>query len=226
MPAQWDASMVTLRNGRTAAIRSVAGREDAEPIQRFIRGLSARSRYQRFLAGLPELPPGVLERILSAPLRRETALVAEAYSEPVPRIVGLAQFASAEHEDSGEVAVVVAEDWRRAGLATQLLRRVAAQALSLGFHRAYADILRDNAATIELARRFDAQLGASPHGAALTRATASLEPDGIVGILTRGAAGLAPAEPALDETSIPYHSIRPNNAFSRLPRSGFSIGLR
>ena len=56
MPAQWDASMVTLRNGRTAAIRSVAGREDAEPIQRFIRGLSARSRYQRFLAGLPELP--------------------------------------------------------------------------------------------------------------------------------------------------------------------------
>ena len=47
MAAQWDASMVTLRNGRTAAIRSVAGREDAEPIQRFIRGLSARSRYQR-----------------------------------------------------------------------------------------------------------------------------------------------------------------------------------
>jgi RimJ/RimL family protein N-acetyltransferase len=72
---------------------------------------------------------------------------------------------------------VVAEDWRRAGLATQLLRRVAAQALSFGVRRAYADILRDNVAAIALARRFDVKLGASPHGAMLTRVSARLEMD-------------------------------------------------
>lgn len=89
--------------------------------------------------------------------------------------MGLAQFVSAEHEDSGEVAVVVAEDWRRAGLATQLLRRVAAEALSFGFRHGYADILRDNTAAIELARRFGAEPGPGPHGLMLKRVTARLE---------------------------------------------------
>jgi acetyltransferase len=171
-----DDGVVILREGRAAAIRSVDWR-DAEPIQRFIRGLSPHSRYQRFFLGLLELPAEMLERMLSAPAGREIALVAEAHREMAPRIVGLAQCVAVEHQDleAVEVAIVVAEDWRRAGLATQLLRRVAAQALSFGFRHAHADILRDNTAAIELARRFGSDLGTSPHGAMLARATVRLE---------------------------------------------------
>jgi RimJ/RimL family protein N-acetyltransferase len=122
-----------------------------------------------------ELPAEMLQRMLSAPAGRETALVAEVHGKVAPRIVGLAQFVSVEHEDIDEVAVVVAEDWRRVGLATQLLRRLAATALTFGFRRAYAEILRDNAAALELARRFGAEPGASPKGPGLTRVNTSLQ---------------------------------------------------
>src|SRR5262249_23739590 len=148
---------------------------DAEAIQRFIRGLSLQSRYQRFLANLRELNFDMLERILSPRAGREIALVADSGTEGVPRIVGLAQLASGGHQHVGEVAVVVAEDWRRAGLATQLLRNLGTRAVGFEFREAYADILRDNTAAIELARLFGAELGASPHGAMLTRVTAALK---------------------------------------------------
>jgi acetyltransferase len=155
---------ISLRDGRSAAIRR-AGPHDGEAIQCFIRSLSPYSRYQRFMVGMMELPGPMLHRILHAEQGREAAVVAQASGG----IVGLAQLAGVEDEDVGEVALVVAEDWRRAGLATHLLHRLAQEALCLGFGGVYADMLRGNGAAIGLARCFNVELGPSPNGITLTR---------------------------------------------------------
>jgi GNAT superfamily N-acetyltransferase len=162
--------VVALRDGRVAVIRR-ADADDGDAIQGFIRSLSPYTRYQRFMVGLRELPPSMLDRILHADPRREAAVVAQASGG----IVGLAQFAGVEDDEFGEVALVVGEDWRRARLATHLLHRVAEEALHLGFRGVYADILRGNGAAIALARRFDVELGPSPQGVPLSRVSARLE---------------------------------------------------
>src|SRR5262245_53815947 len=124
--------IVTLRDGRSVIIRPV-GMQDGEAIQCFMDSLSSSSRYQRFLGALVQMPTELLQRLLLAPSRHEVALIAQTYGEAGPSIVGLAQLANEQRDYCGEVGVVVAEDWRRVGLATQLLRRLSVHALRLGF---------------------------------------------------------------------------------------------
>ena len=57
---------VRLRDGRLALVRPTR-RSDAPLVQAFIRGLSAASRYERFFAGLRELPPSLLARVVEPP---------------------------------------------------------------------------------------------------------------------------------------------------------------
>jgi hypothetical protein len=51
------------------------------------------------------------------------------------------------------MAVTVADSWQRQGLGTQLLRRLAGRAAEVGISHFTADILTDNAPTLELVRR-------------------------------------------------------------------------
>jgi acetyltransferase len=162
-------SIGRLRDGRTTVLRRVEP-DDGDAIQRFVRSLSPYSRYQRWMVGLLELPASMLEQIVHGDAGREAAVLAQAGSG----IVGLAQFAAEDGAAHGEVALVVAEDWRHAGLATHLLYRLGHEARSLGFRHVYADILRGNGAAIALARRFDVELGPSPEGIWLTRVRADL----------------------------------------------------
>ena len=145
---------------------------DAAAVQAFVRGLSHASRYQRFMVGLRELPADLLRQI-AADLRRE-ALTLVAQAQERGEIVGLAQFAADAKERAGEIAVVVADAWQRRGVASALLEALAEEALGWGWNEGYADILRDNVAAIGLARRFRAELHASPNGMLLTRVRGSL----------------------------------------------------
>src|ERR1700720_2529721 len=54
-----------LRNGKTLTVRFVAP-DDAETLQRYFRLLSVRSRYNRFLGAVSELPPRELDRFTHA----------------------------------------------------------------------------------------------------------------------------------------------------------------
>lgn len=173
MITRTDTTLTSLRNGRRAFIRPVHERDSAA-IQRFIRNLSPDSRYQRFLSTLVELPAEMLARVLAARGGRDTAVVVETYTRP-GRIIGLAQLMNAGGTIAGEVAVVVADEWRREGLATLLLRRLGADALQAGYQCAYADVLRENAPALGLARRLGGELFASPHGAMLTRVVGRLQ---------------------------------------------------
>lgn len=65
----------TLRDGRPYVIRPIQA-EDGERLQRFVRALSERSRYLRFISALNELSPRMLVRYTQIDYDRELALVA------------------------------------------------------------------------------------------------------------------------------------------------------
>jgi acetyltransferase len=138
-----------LDDGRPVALRPV-DRSDAGAVQAFIRGLSAGSRYRRFLRGLTELAPGLLARFVDVDYRRAMTLVAHDQGE----IVAIGQYAAEGDGGSADFAVVVADAWQGAGLGRRLMGAIVSHAARCGFARLEGDALADNTAVLGLVRRF------------------------------------------------------------------------
>src|SRR5690606_23606740 len=103
--------------------------EDAALLQEFVRDLSDESRYMRFISMLRELTPRMLARYTRIDYDRELALVAT-MQVPNPknrgllreRIIGFAHYLRNADGVGAEYALVIADDWQRRGLGTQLMR--------------------------------------------------------------------------------------------------------
>jgi RimJ/RimL family protein N-acetyltransferase len=141
----------TLRDGRTVTLRAVRPEDAGEIVQAFER-LSAQSRYQRFMQHKRELDPHALARGVSPVPGREFALVATVPAYDGYDIVGAARYVASAQPKTCEFSITVAEDWRGAGLATTLLRRLILRARRDGYRAIEGFVLADNLPMLALAR--------------------------------------------------------------------------
>jgi len=143
---------ITLPNQRRLRFRPLRTTESGA-LNDFYAPLTPLTRYRRFLSPMPVLSDAVLEH-LTRQSDRHVSLVAEEDDTPgaAGAIVALGTF-GATNDDSGEVGLVVRDDWQRQGvgiaLATHLLRTAEAR----GFHRFFAHMLSDNPAIRALLER-------------------------------------------------------------------------
>jgi acetyltransferase len=150
-----------------------AGPGDRKAVERFVAHLSPASRYLRFLRAVRQLP----QPLMDALLRFEPAVRATLLAFPIgapAELIGLAQYESGARPDECEVAVVVADPWQRRGVASRMLCQLAAVARSGGFSVACAEILSDNHAAIELARRLGCAGSVVPGIPQMTRVRVAL----------------------------------------------------
>jgi GNAT superfamily N-acetyltransferase len=140
-----------LRGGSLVTVRS-AGPGDGDIIQSYIRGLSPGSRRNRFLGALNELSAVELYRMTHSD-HRQFALIAETVADGARTMIGEARGALAPDGLSAEVALSVAEAWRRKTLGTQLLGVLAHRARGLGVDYLTAEVLRSNEAITALAQK-------------------------------------------------------------------------
>ncbi|WP_454692030.1 GNAT family N-acetyltransferase [Achromobacter aloeverae] len=103
--------------------------EDGEALQDFIRHLSERSRYMRFVSMMRELTPRMLARYTQVDYDREVALVATTEvpnpahrGHPHEVIIGLAHYLRNPDGRGAEYALVLGDDWQGRGLGGQLMR--------------------------------------------------------------------------------------------------------
>jgi acetyltransferase len=150
------ARIIRLRDGRPVALR-IARSEDVSAVQHFVRGLSDRSRRNRFFAPVRELSPDQLERLTRSRPPRELALVGETAEGARSRIVAMAQYAVSEPLDA-EFAVVVDDAWQRQGLGIQLLGFLAEHAARAGLTALAGFVLADNWPMLTLLARLDCEL--------------------------------------------------------------------
>jgi acetyltransferase len=143
------------------ACRWDAGRMD------YVRGLSASTRYDRFLAPVNELSAAELERIGVSDDRQAT-LVAETRIAGARTVIGEARYAASDRL-SCEIAVSVAEAWCGRGVGTLLLEYLECRARSLGASTLVGDVLRSNAAMRTLARKAGFAMAGVPADARLVR---------------------------------------------------------
>lgn len=134
------------------------GPQDAEALQRFVRGLSGHSRYMRFHFGLRELSPALLNRLTQIDQQDHVALAAHVASaiwggDEEPRLVADARYVRLGDSGDAEFALVVADEWQGQGLARELLGRLMVHARRQGLKRLLGEVLWDNHAMLAMARR-------------------------------------------------------------------------
>jgi RimJ/RimL family protein N-acetyltransferase len=145
-----------LNDQRVVDIRPIRS-DDGTRLQSYHLGLSDESRYRRFLGVKPRLSDADARYLADIDGSNHFALVATCPA--TGEIVGVARFIRlSERPDTAEFAVGVDDAFHRQGLATELMRRLAAAARERGITRFRASMLADNRAI----RKVMARLAAGP----------------------------------------------------------------
>ncbi len=170
---------------------------DRGAIQQFVRGLAPESRRRRYFSPIRELSEAALDALTNPNPQRELVLVALADAWSRPRVVALAQYASAGMSEECEIAVVVADDTQGRGLGARMMSILLDAARLAGYLRAVGDVLRENGAMIALARRLGFRISINPEDADLLRVELPLEerwpaaaPNGLAAHFPRSATAL------------------------------------
>ena len=136
-----------MRDRTSVLIRPIRP-DDAVLEQRFFDRLSERSRFQRFMQYLHQLPPKMLARFTQLDYDRELALVAVYQNE----FIAVGRYAPNLDGETAEFALVVADAWQGKGLGSILLERLRDAARKAGYKALRGTILQANHDMLELAR--------------------------------------------------------------------------
>jgi acetyltransferase len=150
--------------------------EDGESLQAFIRGLSERSRYMRFVSMLRELTPRMLARYTQIDYHRELALVActqvpnpEHRGHPREVIIGFAHYLRNPDGRGAEYALVIGDDWQKRRLGGQLMQALVAEARDQGLEYIEGLILSTNRPMLTLMTRLGMVNDADPEDPTMRR---------------------------------------------------------
>lgn len=146
----------TLPDGTTITVRPIRP-EDAEIEEAFIQGLSARSRYYRFMEHMGQVSLSMLVRFTQIDYDREMALVAVDHGDDADRQVGVARYVINPDGTSCEFAIAIADDWQGRGLGRRLMERLMATARARGLTRMEGQVLSANRGMLALMERLGFQ---------------------------------------------------------------------
>jgi RimJ/RimL family protein N-acetyltransferase len=152
---------VELRDGSTVTIRPVEP-DDGDRLREIWAATSELSRRRRFLASADEVSDEDLRYLVELDHRRHEALLA---LDGDGRGVAVARYVRVPGDrTTAEVAVIVADDWHRRGLATTLLARLTERARENGIERWSAIVSEDNAVVLDALDRAGAERTGGENG--------------------------------------------------------------
>lgn len=137
----------TPRHAATVPVVRALRPADRVALGELYAGLSPRARFLRFASGTPRLSPRVLARMVDLDWR-DTGAWGAFVGDVCVGEVRLGRLRG----DRGEVAVTVAEGWRRRGLGRRLLLVAAAGAPELGVRRLVVAVHPENRGAVAFVR--------------------------------------------------------------------------
>jgi acetyltransferase len=162
-----------LPDGRTVTLRPIRP-EDAEIEQEFVKGLSAESRYFRFMDTLRELTPRMLVRFTQIDYEREMAFIATIAEGAREVEIGVVRYVTNPDGETCEFALVVADAWHRRGLGRRLMELLIEVARARSLKAMVGHILANNQGMLNLCAELGFMIGESPDGPTLKRAVLHL----------------------------------------------------
>jgi GNAT superfamily N-acetyltransferase len=149
---QQYSDVLRLRNGKSLEVRFVEP-GDAGALQAYIRSLTTRSRYNRFLGAVSELPQTLLEHFVHVGEGERFSVIATTMIDGHETIVGEARYAFDADTGSVEFGLSVDDRWQGQGIGAALLSNLECRAAAFGSKRLFGDTLRSNDVMIALARK-------------------------------------------------------------------------
>ena len=144
--------ILRLRSGKSLTVRFVEPR-DAEALQGYFRALTVRSRYNRFLGAMSELPKTELDHFIHVGEHDRFSVIATMMIDGIETVVGEARYGFEPDTGSFEFGLSIDDRWQGHGIGSALLRNLECRAAALGANRLFGDTLRSNEAMIGLARK-------------------------------------------------------------------------
>jgi len=140
------------RGGRTVLLRPI--RPEDEALERdLLANLSDETLKFRFFYVLRNIPHDMLARFCNIDYDREIAIMAEYIADGMRRSVGVGRMLIDLEGESGEFAVLVAEDFQSNGLGEKLVDVLIGIARERGLKSIFANVLSDNVKMLTLGRK-------------------------------------------------------------------------
>jgi acetyltransferase len=151
--SQWQ-----MKDGSSVTIRPIRAEDESRMVE-FHKGLSDATVYLRYFQVQRFESRVEHERLIRKcflDYDREMALVAERLNKEIGtyELLAVGRLVRQRDKREAELGVVVADQWQRTGLGTELVRRLIEIARCEGIGHIRADILSENAAMIALAKHF------------------------------------------------------------------------
>jgi RimJ/RimL family protein N-acetyltransferase len=147
----------TLTSGVRVVVRPIEP-GDKDLLVNGLRRLSEESVRKRFLAAKPRFSRAELRYLTEVDGVRHIALVAVLEDDPEQLVAVARCVRLPDRPDTAEMAIVVGDPWQAQGLGSELARRLADAALTVGIRRFAATMLSDNEAARRLMRTFARRL--------------------------------------------------------------------
>jgi GNAT superfamily N-acetyltransferase len=164
-----------LRDGTSLTVRLVTA-DDAQALQNYFRRLSTRSRYNRFLGGMSELPASQLAHFIHAGEDDRFSVIATVTIEGRETTVGEARYGLEEATGNFEFGISVDDRWQGRGIGRALLGNLECRAAALGSYKMFGDTLRSNEVMIALARKSGYAFARHPDDWKLVRFEKQIDP--------------------------------------------------
>jgi RimJ/RimL family protein N-acetyltransferase len=142
---------------------------DAGELQNYFRSLSARSRYNRFLGAMKELPRTVLDHFMQVGERDAFSVIATTEIDGFETVIGEARYALHVESDGVEFGISIDDRWQGRGLGAALLKNMECRAAALGAVSLFGDTLRSNEVMLRLARKAGYAIAPNPDDWKLVR---------------------------------------------------------
>jgi len=135
--------------------------DDADMLQTLVRGLSAESRYFRFVSSMQELPAKMLARYTLIDYDREMALAAvhidkveqeDGSIKEVEQIIGVSRYITNPDQTTCEFSLVVSDAYAGQGLGSRLMLAIMDVARTKGLAEIEGLVLANNAGMLRLMR--------------------------------------------------------------------------
>jgi GNAT superfamily N-acetyltransferase len=157
-----------LRGGEKIKLRFVEP-GDAGQLQNYFRSLSVRSRYNRFLGAISELPPAELDHFIHAGENDRFSVIATMTVGGFETIVGEARYAFEPASARFEFGLSIDDRWQGHGIGSALLGNLECRAAAFGAQSVFGDTLRSNDVMLGLARKSGFGFAANPDDWKLVR---------------------------------------------------------
>ena len=157
---------VQLNDGTDIIIRPIRP-EDAEIEQQFIRSLSAKSKYFRFMNTIQELSLEMLVRFTQIDYHDEMALIAVKPDGDNEEEIGVVRYMTNLDKKSCEFALVVSDKWQGRGIAHHLMQKLIEVARDRGLEMMEGQVLGNNNKMLALMTSLNFRINNDPSDTSL-----------------------------------------------------------